>query len=105
MRKTLYLTAVMCITIWSMSSGCAIKQKREQENTILRSGTVRFIDLEGGFYGIIGDDGKKYDPVNLSQEFQVDGLPVRFEAKIRGDVASIRMWGTPIEIVKIEKVR
>ncbi len=108
MRKIFYITAVICITIitiWSMNFGCAVKQKSGQENTILKSGTVRFIDLEGGFYGIIGDDGKKYDPINLSREFQVDGLPVRFEAKVRDDVAAIRMWGTPIEIVEIERIK
>ena len=104
MIKTLYKTAAICIFVWSMNPGCAIKQKKGQEDIILKRGTVRFIDLEGGFYGIIGDDGKKYDPVNLSQEFQVDGLPVRFKAKVRDDVASIRMWGTPVEIVTIEKL-
>ncbi|HEX3035703.1 MAG TPA: hypothetical protein VHT73_11335 [Thermodesulfobacteriota bacterium] len=104
MRKILYLTAAICIFIWSMNLGCAIKREKERENTILKRGTVRFIDLEGGFYGIIGDDGKKYDPINLSQEFQVDGLPVRFEAEVRDDVAAMRMWGTPIEIVRIEKL-
>ena len=26
------------------------------------AGTVTRVDLEGGFYGIIGDDGTKYSP-------------------------------------------
>lgn len=96
--------AAICIIIWSLNPGCVIYQKKKQGNTVLKRGTVRFIDLEGGFYGIIGDDGKKYDPINLSREFQIDGLPVHFEAKVRDDVATIRMWGTPIEILKIEKL-
>lgn len=77
---------------------------RGTEDIISGTGTVKFIDLEGGFYGIVGDDGKKYDPTNLDQQFKEDGLRVRFEAKIRRDIASIHMWGTIIELTKIEKL-
>jgi len=66
------------------------------------TGTVKFVGLEGGFYGIVGDDGKHYDPINLEQTYQKDGLRVRFQAKIREDIASIHMWGTIVEITKIE---
>ncbi|MBI4101636.1 MAG: hypothetical protein HY443_01580 [Candidatus Nealsonbacteria bacterium] len=66
-------------------------------------GTVRFVDLERGFYGIEGDDGKKYDPINLAPEFQQNGLRVEISAKERKDVASIHMWGTIVEIVKIKR--
>ncbi len=68
------------------------------------TGTVRFIPIEGGFYGIVGNDGEHYDPINLGKEFQVDGLRVRFEAKKRDDQASFHMWGTLIEIINIERI-
>ena len=67
-------------------------------------GTVKFIDLEGGFYGIVGDDGKKYDPLNLSKDFQQDGLRIRFEAKPRSDVVGIHQWGAIVEITRVEKL-
>ena len=76
---------------------------RIQRDLIFGTGAVKFIYLEGGFYGIIGDNGKRYYPTNLNQEFEVDGLRVRFEAKIRDDVVGIHMWGTPIKILKIKK--
>ena len=72
------------------------------EETASGTGTVKYVDLEGGFYGIVGDDDKQYDPMNLPQEFQRDGLRVRFQAKIRQDIASIHMWGKIIEITRIE---
>lgn len=75
------------------------------EDMVSETGTVKYINLEGGFYGIITDDGKQYDPVNLSQEFNEDGLRIRFEAKVRNDMASIHMWGTLIEITRIEKLK
>ncbi|MBI4711867.1 MAG: hypothetical protein HY762_00960 [Planctomycetes bacterium] len=34
-------------------------------------GTVRFIDIEGGFYGINGDTGQNYDPINLGTECKI----------------------------------
>lgn len=69
------------------------------------TGTVKFLDFEGGFYGIIGDNGKNYDPINLGKEFQVDGLRVRFDAKKSENVASFHMWGTIIEIINIERIQ
>lgn len=66
------------------------------------TGTVRFIDLEGGFYGIVAEDGAHYEPSGLPSGFQIDGLHVRFTACILKDTASIRMWGTPIEVLTIE---
>ncbi|HDO19118.1 MAG TPA: PEGA domain-containing protein, partial [Thermoplasmatales archaeon] len=65
-------------------------------------GTVKYVDLEGGFYGIISSSGKKYFPLNLPEEFYQDGLRVIFRAEILKDYSGIYMWGTPIEITKIE---
>jgi hypothetical protein len=66
-------------------------------------GVIRYISLEGGFYGIIGTKGN-YDPVNLPREFMQDGLRVRFVARLLDSWASIHMWGRLIEIIKIEKI-
>lgn len=68
------------------------------------TGTIRYIDLEGGFYGIAGDDGKNYLPMNLAQEFKADGLRVTFRLRIRVDVATIYMWGTPVEVISLKRV-
>ena len=68
------------------------------------TGTVVFVGLEGGFYGIITDEGARYDPVNLPPAFQRDGLRVRFRARILKDAAGIHMWGTPVELLHIEEL-
>ena len=67
------------------------------------TGTVKYISLEGGFYGIIGDDGEHYDPINLLKEFQVDGKRIMFSYKIRNNLASFHMWGTIIEIIEAKE--
>ncbi|WP_292464453.1 protease inhibitor I42 family protein [Methanolobus sp.] len=68
------------------------------ENMIMATGTVIYVDLEGGFYGIAGEDNTNYDPMNLEEEFMEDGLEVEFTAYPVEDMMSIRMWGQLVEI-------
>jgi len=72
-------------------------------NEISDSGTVEFIDLEGGFYGIVATGGEHYLPLNLPDAFRVDGLKVTFTARTAPDTNTIYMWGTPVTILSIEK--
>jgi hypothetical protein len=67
-------------------------------------GTIVFLRFEGGFYGILSDDGGHYDPINLSQEFRGEGLRISFVAKICKGLISYHMWGSLIEIVAIERI-
>jgi len=67
------------------------------------TGTVEYIDLEGGFYGIVTHD-TNYDPLNLPVDFQVEGLRVFVLAKITEDQVSFHMWGTLIEVLYILKI-
>jgi hypothetical protein len=64
-------------------------------------GTVVFVPLEGGFYGIVGEDGRRYDPINLADSLRKDGLKVRIKALSVEHGASFHMWGQRIEIVEI----
>ncbi len=68
------------------------------------TGRVSYVPIEGGLYGIIGDDGRKYQPTNLPHELRKEGLPVKFHAVIRDNMVSYVMWGTIIEIKSIDKI-
>ena len=72
------------------------------DRAVKAKGVVKRIALEGGFWGIVADDGTKYDPRNLPEEFRKDGLRVRFEGRVV-DAVTFHMWGKVIEIAKIEK--
>ena len=61
--------------------------------------------FEGGFYAIRGDDASTYDPINLPDEFEVDGLRVRFEGRLLRDRVSFHMAGPIIEVVTITRLR
>ncbi len=107
MRKISYLTTMIVVLVLFIITWLSMVRDDKAmsgERIISGTGTVRFIGLEVGFYGIIGDDGKNYDPINLGQEFQVDGLRVLFEAKVLEGVVSAHMWGTQIEMLKIQKL-
>ncbi len=103
MKNTIIALTGLLLTGIMLSGGC-IKEPGENISEINGTGTVRFNPIEGGFYGIVGDNGENYDPINLEKEFQVDGLRVRFEAKKRDDLASFHMWGTLIEIINIKRI-
>ena len=64
-------------------------------------GTITYKNLEGGFYAIDGDNGRKYDPINLPESFRKDGLKVKVTARPRIDAMSLHMYGAIIEVVNI----
>ncbi|MCP1662299.1 MAG: DUF333 domain-containing protein [Methanocalculus sp. MSAO_Arc1] len=95
---------VMTIQQWGQPVEIiAISLAEEEKDAIIKdSGVVTYIDLEGGFYGIITGDDTRYLPVNLADEFSKDGLPVTFTAT-KEDVMTIQMWGTPVQIITMEE--
>jgi len=66
-------------------------------------GTIRHFALEGGFYGIIADDGSKYLPVNLPSQFKVDSLRVEFKGTVEGCITVV-MWGECIRLSYIRRL-
>jgi len=74
------------------------------KDTIQFTGKVVFNDFEGGFYGILADDGGKYDPTNLPAEFRKAGRRVSVVARKKPDMMSFHQWGTIVEIVEIKRL-
>lgn len=70
--------------------------------SISTTGTVRYLDISGGFWGIVADDGRKFDPMGLDARFQKEGLRVRIEAIPETDMMSTHMWGTLVTLTHIE---
>ena len=62
-------------------------------------GHIIYNDLEGGFYGLVADDGSRYNPINLEDAFKQDSLRVRFRAVKRPGTVTIQMWGETVEIL------
>jgi hypothetical protein len=109
----LYRAVVICLALIVALGGCHHSAPVGGQNAGSQTGstsiqevtgTVRHIDVEGGFYGIVTDDGKKLDPVNLPQEFQKDGLRIQARVEPLKDRVSIRMWGTPVRIIEFKRL-
>jgi hypothetical protein len=60
---------------------------------------VHDVGIEGGFWGLTGENGQNYDPLNLPDSLKRAGLRVRFWLRMRKDIATTHMWGTPVQIV------
>jgi hypothetical protein len=54
-------------------------------------------------YVIRTEDGAQYRPIELPEEFRVDGLAVEASAKRRDDVLTVDMAGQAIELLDIRK--
>ncbi|PSQ84608.1 MAG: hypothetical protein BRD44_00365 [Bacteroidetes bacterium QS_7_67_15] len=74
------------------------------EDIVSGLGTVRYVELEGGFYGIVADDSTRYLPQDLGTDYREDGLRVRFRAAVQDSVMTMEMWGTPVEMLDILRV-
>ncbi len=71
------------------------------------TGTLMYNQFEGGFWGIIADDGRKYDISSGSyfpEGFQIQGLRVGFMGYVGPSAVSFHMWGEVFILVDIWKI-
>ena len=76
-----------------------------KESSQVITATVTFIDLEGGFYGLMTEDGKKLLPSNLPREFHTDGTVIQFHAMPVKDMQTIQQWGVLVELKDVKLVK
>jgi len=67
--------------------------------------TVKYMNLEGGFFGLIDKDGKHWLPMNLKKEFQQHGAIIKVTGSALDDIMTIQQWGTPFSITHIELIK
>lgn len=75
------------------------KQLIDGSEWVTANGTLRWMDLEGGFWGIETEDGRKFDLItDVCTDLRQDGLRVHFEGRTRPDMSSGHMWGELFEL-------
>ena len=63
--------------------------------------SVRYVDLEGGFWGLEATTGELYELQHeMPEEFQKDGMKVEVKLELTQE-ASFRMWGQTALIIEI----
>jgi hypothetical protein len=63
-------------------------------------GTVVFQKLGTGFWGILGEDGQKWQPVNMPDSLKQEGRKVEVEAEEAKGAMTVFMWGKSVRILK-----
>ena len=91
-------TLAVGLALW-LASTCALTGP----DTFSAMGTVEFLDVEGGCWTISTDD-ERYEPTNLPEEFERDGLRISFEAEVRTDLVSVCQIGPIVELREVEPV-
>ncbi|QYJ98142.1 hypothetical protein K0J45_02520 [Shewanella alkalitolerans] len=76
----------------------------QQKAITMTQGTVRYFNLEGGFWGIVADDDRHILPQNLPQEYRKDGLRLSFKAQEVKDMMTIQQWGILSKLSNIEVI-
>ena len=66
------------------------------------TGTVTYQDFEGGFYGFIAEDGKKYTLNNLAMEHRRNGLVIHITAEPIHDMATTTQFGELLNVHDIK---
>lgn len=102
MRKSFWIAGVLMAL-----AACTPPESKflNESQFITGTGTVVFVDMEGGFYGIKADEGDRYDVYNMPKEFQEDGLRVRFRGRVTTNAMTTRMWGIALEVSRMESLK
>ncbi len=80
------------------------KVVEDVQDVIPFKGRVVYRSFEGGFWGIISDDGQHYDPLALPPQFQIEGLRVTGKVRLRKNVFHFHMWGTIVELIELKVI-
>jgi hypothetical protein len=67
--------------------------------------TVKYLNLEGGFFGLVSKEGKHWLPVNLKKEFHQDGAVIKVSGNAVEGLITIQQWGKPFSITHIELIK
>jgi len=61
------------------------------------TGEVVYVDLGPGFFGVKGEDGKDYRPVQFPEQLKTTGAKVSLLVK-PSDKMSMLMWGQAVDV-------
>ncbi|GAW96822.1 MULTISPECIES: hypothetical protein [Colwellia] len=67
--------------------------------------TVKYLDFEGGFYGLVSKTGDKLLPMNLAKEYQLPGTVLKVQGHVIKDMMTIQQWGQVFKITEVELIK
>lgn len=77
----------------------------EKETQPWLQARVVYLDFEGGFYGLVAENGNKILPMNLSKEYKITGTLLKIKGhKVEG-IATTKQWGTLYKLVDVQLIQ
>jgi hypothetical protein len=110
-NKYIGLAALLVVIISFAAGGCdSTGPVRPAKSTVAGArvsvgGTVVFRESGSGFYGILADNGRQYEPANLDTRFRSDGMRISFTGMLDTTTLGEHHWGNPIELASVSEVR
>ncbi len=108
MRHVLILSVLLVVAACASSAPDEWRQLGSappDTTRILRfTGTVRYLDIEGGVHVIVDAQGTRFTPSNLPSAFSSDGTRVDVEAVRQTDMVSTTMVGPLVELIRIRQL-
>ncbi len=90
-----------------MNTSCA---KQEQENMEKKTQAwqivkVVFLTFEGGFYGLVTENGKKLLPMNLAKAYKLDNTILKVKGNQVEGLVTIQQWGIPYNLSEVKLIK
>jgi len=77
------------------------RENANEKALIWQKATVVFIPHSGGFYGLVTEKGEKLLPLNLPDNFRIDGIVINvFGHKAPNVITSVN-WGSPFDVKQV----
>ena len=60
--------------------------------------TIVYQEIEGGFWGLIDQDGNHWLPINMPEQLKYAGKKIKLVIR-EVDMMTTSMWGKPVKVV------
>lgn len=87
------------------SDNTGTTQVAAKQKQLWQQVTVKRFDFEGGFFGLVGKEGQRLLPMNLSKKYQVNGTVLKVRGHIIEDMMTIQQWGSAYKITDVELIK
>ena len=78
--------------------------KTEKDAHMIITGQVLYQTMEGGFYGFVANDGRKYMPSGLAKQYRKNGLILEISAQLMPDILTTQQFGEVIKVLEVKVI-
>lgn len=90
-----------------MNSSCAQQEQAsvKKEEQLWLQAKVIYLAFEGGFYGLVTENGTKLLPMNLAKDYKVHGTLLKIKGNTVEGLVSTRQWGILYKLSAVKLIK